>query len=192
VVKTAKSKSYHKNIVALESFWTTDVENRLSVQPILELASKKNYIKSVLLTCNTIEELEYNLGIVPRRNGYGILYFAFHGFPGGIIMAGSKAKLETIAEFMGKRFSHWIVFFGSCATFKIEKSRIFNFMESTKVLMTIGYKKRAYWMDSSAIDLLLLDLIQEYKDMRKFWNRFRRTYRGLIRATGLEVFHREP
>jgi Family of unknown function (DUF6642) len=191
VVKTGKSKNYRKNIVCLESLWTTDVENRLSVQPILELASKKNYIKTILLTCNTMEELEFNLGIVPRRNGYGILYFAFHGFPGGIIMASSKAKLETIAGFMGKRFSNWVVYFGSCATLGIEKRRVFNFMEKTNALMAIGYKKRVNWMDSSVIDLLLLDYIQEYKDMRKFWDRFRRTYRGLIRLTGLDAFHRD-
>jgi hypothetical protein len=192
VVKTGKSKSYHKNIVCLESFWTRDVGNRLSVQPILELASKRNYIRSVLLTCNTLGELEYNLKIVPHGNGKGngILYFAFHGFPGGIIMAGATAKLETIAEFMGRRFANWVVYFDSCETLKIEKRRVFGFMENTKALMTIGYKKKANWMDSSAIDLLVLDLIQQYKDMRKFWNRFRMTYRELVRMTGLYAFHR--
>ena len=64
-----------------------------------------------------------------------------------------------------------------------------NFMEKTKVLMTIGYRKRAFWTESSALELLLLDLIQEYKDMRKFWNRFRERYRSLIRMTGLATFH---
>jgi len=167
------------------------VENRLSVQPILELAAKKNGIKSVLLTCNTIEELAYNLRIVPRRNGYGILYFAFHGYPGGIMMAADRAKLETIAEFMGKRFSNWIVYFGSCDTLRIRESRIFKFMEKTKVLMTIGYRKRAFWTESSALELLLLDLIQDYKDMRKFWKRFRIAYKGLVRANGLDAFHRD-
>ena len=106
-------------------------------------------------------------------------------------MAGSTAKLETIAEFMGRRFSNWVVHFGSCSTLQIEKRRIFNFIEKTNALMTIGYRKRAIWMESSAIDLLLLDLIQDYKDMRKFWKRFRRTYRGLIQATGLDAFHRD-
>lgn len=193
MVKTAKSKSYRKNIVCLESFWTRDVGNRLTVQPLLELASKKNYIRWAHLTCNTLQELAYNLKIAPHGNGKGngVLYFAFHGFPGGIIMAGSKAKLETIAEFMGKKFSNWIVHFGSCSTLQIDKRRIFDFMEKTNALMTVGYRKRVIWMESSATDLLLLDLIQDYKDMRKFWNRFRRTYRGLIQVTGLDAFHRD-
>ena len=187
----ARSKSYHKNIVCLESFWNRDVENRLSVQPILELASKKNYIKSILLTCNTMEELECNLKIAPGRNGYGILYFAFHGFPGGIIMAASTADLETLAEFMGKKFSNWIVHFGSCRTLHIEERRIFAFMEKTNVLMMVGYKKDVSWMESAAIDLLLLDSIQFYKDMRKFWKRFRMAYGNLVQTTGLKAFHRE-
>ncbi len=105
-------------------------------------------------------------------------------------MAGSKARLETIAEFMGRRFSNWIVHFGSCWTLRVSKRRIFNFIEKTNVLMTIGYRKEVVWMESSAVDLLLFDLIQEYKDMRRFWDRFRLTYRELIRKTGLGAFHR--
>ena len=167
--------------------------NRLSVQPILELASKRNYIRWALLPCNTMQELEFNLRIAPHGNGKGngILYFAFHGFPGGIIMAGSKAKLETIATFMGRKFSNWVVYFGSCTTFRVEKSRISDFMQRTNTLMAIGYRKNVHWMESSAIDLLLLDSLQKYKDMRKFWKRFRMAYKGLVRANGLEVFHRE-
>ena len=177
----------------MESFWTRDVGNRLTVQPILELASKKNYIKWALLPCNTMEELAFNLRIAPHGNGRGngILYLAFHGRPGSIIMAGSMARLETLAEFMGRRFSNWIVYFGSCHTLRVEKRRILDFMEKTNVLMTIGYRKEVIWMESSAVDLLLLDLIQEYKDMRKFWTRFRMTYKGLIRKTGLDAFHRD-
>jgi hypothetical protein len=185
-----RSESYRKNIDCLESFWTSDVENRLSVQPVVELAAKENYVKAVLLTSNTVEELEYNLKIAPNRNGYRVLYFAFHGVPGGILVPGSFIDLEAMADFMGKRFSNWIVHFGSCATLRTEKSRIINFMEKTRVLMVVGYKKRTNWMDGAAIDLLLLDWLQAYKDMRKFWTRFRNTYRDLIRETGLDAFHR--
>ncbi len=186
-----KSKRYLKGIICLEAYWNPDVENRLSVMPILELAAKKYYMKSVHLTCNTIEELEFNLRVAPNKNGYNILYYAFHGFPGGIYMPGLMVEIETLSKLMGRRFSNWIVFFGSCATLRIERKRVLNFMEKTNALMIIGYRRRAMWIESSAIDLLLLDLIQQYKNMRRFWTRFRKTYKGLIRATGLEVFHRE-
>jgi hypothetical protein len=186
----AKSKSYLKSIVCLEAFWNHDVENRLSVKPILELASKKYYTKSVHLTCNTLPELAFNLHVAPHRDGYSILYFAFHGFPGGIYMPGVRVEIETLSEFMGERFSNWIVHFSSCGTLDIEKKRIFDFIKKTKVLMAIGYKRKVNWTESTALDLLLFNSIQHYKDMRKFWKRFQKEYRNLVKTTGLEAFHR--
>jgi hypothetical protein len=188
VVKTAKSKSYLKSIVCLEAFWTHDIENHLSVKPILELASKKYYTRSVHLSCNTLEELAFNLTVAPNRNGYSILYLAFHGYPGGIHMPGVRVEIETIAEFMGKRFSNWVVHFGSCSTLKIEKRRIFDFMKETNILMAIGYKKSVVWEESAAVDLLLFSSIQHYRNMRRFWSGFKKAYRPLVRLTGMEAF----
>jgi hypothetical protein len=189
---TGKTKSYLKSIVCLESFWTTDIENRLSVKPILEIASKKYYTKSVFLSCNTLQELAFNLTVAPNKNGYAILYLAFHGYPGGIYIPGLKVNIETIADFMGKRFSNWIVFFGSCKTLDIEKERISQFMQKTNILMAVGYKRIVNWTESAALDLLLLNSIQEYRDMKKFWSGFRKSYRNLIIRTGMEaVFQKD-
>ena len=56
--------------------------------------------------------------------------------------------------------------------------------------MVIGIKIYVDWIESTAIDLLLLNWLQYYKDMRKFWDNFRGTYRNLARANGLRVSHR--
>lgn len=102
-----RTKNYRKNIACLESLWNQDVENRLSVVPILELSSKINNVKFIHLTCNTIEEFEYNLNILKRRKGYGILYLAFHGYPGEIILGKSSMAIENLAAFMGESFINW-------------------------------------------------------------------------------------
>ena len=184
------AKSYKKNIVCLESFWDHDIENRLTVAPILELLSRRNGIKFTLLTSNTREELEYNLNLIKKRKGYGILYLAFHGRPGKIILDGSWVDIETMAGLMGKGFANWIVFFGSCSTIGIKKDRIFNFMESTGILMVMGYDRYIDWLAGTATDLLLLDTLQFYRDMRKFWSFCRKNYRGMTEIIGLRVFHR--
>jgi hypothetical protein len=57
--------------------------------------------------------------------------------------------------------------------------------------MVSGYTRMVDWVESSALDLLLLNRIQEYKDMQKFWNCFRKAYRDLVHGTGLQAFHRE-
>ena len=184
----AKSKSYRKGIVCLEAYWNNDIQNRLSVKPILEIASTNNCTRSVHMTCNTLEELAFNLTVAPNKNGYSILYFAFHGFPGGIHLPGVKVDIETIAAFMGKRYSNWVVHFGSCSTLKIPKRRILTFMEKTHILLATGFKRDVNWEEATVLDLLLLSSIQRYKNMRRFWSGFKKAYRPFVRLTGMEVF----
>ena len=185
----ALTKSYRKNIVCLESFWDHNLENRLSVLPILELVAKHNSIKFIHLTCNTPEEFIHNLRILPRKNGYSILYLAFHGKPGRIILGEFSIKLEIIAEIISKRLAKWIIHFGCCSMLSVEKCRIRDFISRTKVSMVSGYKRDIDWLSGTVIDLLLLDEIQLYRDMRRFWSRFNDNPYPL-RSLGLEAFHK--
>ena len=184
-----RAKSYFKHIACLESFWTYDVVNRLSVAPILELLSKINGTSSVYLTCNTIEEFKFNLDIYKRAKGFDILYLGFHGYPGGILLPDLKIDIETLASLMGRKFRNRIIYFDSCLTLNVEKKRIVNFLTDTGAMMLIGFKRRIDWLDGAAIDLLVLDWLQHYKDSRRFWNRFRRAYKDLIRITGMVVYN---
>ena len=184
-----RAKSYFKYIACLESFWNEDVVNRLSVVPVLELLSKTNGTSSIYLTCNTMQEFEYNLGIYKGIKGCGILYLAFHGYPGGIRLPDLKIDIETLASLMGRKFRNWIIYFDSCSTLKIEKERILNFLTKTGAIMVMGYKNQLNWIDGAAIDLLVLDRLQYYRDMKRFWNRFRKAYKDLIRITGMVVYH---
>jgi len=183
-------KGYAKNIACLESFWSYNIEKRLSVLPILELLERRNGTRSVFLTCNTTEELKFNLDILKRATGYGILFLAFHGYPGGIYLPDLEIDMESIAKFMGRSFRNRIVFFDGCRTLNVKKDRIMDFISVTGVKMVMGYKRDVDWLDSAALDLLVLNWLQFYKDMGKFWRRFRRVYKDLIAVTGLEMFHK--
>ena len=185
-----KGKGYTKHVACLESFWTYDIEDRLSVAPVLELLGKRNGTRFVLLTCNTIEELKFNLEIARQMKGYRILYLAFHGYPGGIYMPDLAVDMESLATFMKKGFRNWIIFFDSCRTISVGKDRILDFISTTEVKMVIGYKREVDWLDGAAIDLLILNWLQFYKDMRKFWKRFRRVYGDMVGHSGLDVYHK--
>jgi len=116
------------------------------------------------------------------------LYLAFHGKRGKIILNGSSVDMETLAGLMGKGFSNRIVYFGSCETINVKKDRIFDFMNLTRTLMVMGYDRPIDWLSSTALDLLLLDCIQRYRDMRKFWNFFGKNYQGMAEIVGLVCF----
>ena len=145
-----KAKEYIEHVACLESFWTYDVENRLSVILILELLGKRNNTRSVLLTRNTIDELKFNLDIVQHMKGYRILYLAFHGYPGGIYLPDLSIDMESLATFMGKGFRNWVVFFDSCRTISVRKDRILDFISVTEAKMVIGYKREVDWLDGAA------------------------------------------
>ena len=185
-----RAKEYIKHVACLESFWTYNVENRLSVGPVLELLGKSNGTRSVILTCNTIDELKFNLEIVKHMKEYRILCLAFHGYPGGICLPDLHIDMETLASFMGKDFRNWVIFFDSCRTINVGKDRIFDFISATEAKMVIGYKREVNWLDSAALDLLILNWLQLYKDMRKFWKRFRRVYGDMVGHSGLDVYHK--
>lgn len=52
-------KSYKKNIFCLESLWNKDIEQKLSVLPLLEITAKINDIKFCHLTCNPLAEFKF-------------------------------------------------------------------------------------------------------------------------------------
>jgi len=186
------AKQYKKSIICLESLWDQDLDShrRLTMGPILDLVSKLNDLKIIHLSCNTKEELRYNLVKIKRKSGYGILYFALHGSPGEIHLDEGQLDMETLTTFMGKGFVNWVVHFGTCSTIDTDRVRIESFLEATRISMLAGYKKDVIWTDSAALDLLFLTWLQRYKNMRALWKKFRKTYAGLISTTGFNVVPR--
>ena len=185
----AKARDHRKNIACLESLWNSDMENRLSVVPILDLVCRINRIKYTYLTCNTREELAYNLGKLGKGRGYRILYLSLHGKPGEIILDGGRTDLESLAGMMGTRFAGWAVHFGSCSTIAVPLSRIRAFMAATRVAMVSGYRKDVNWVATAALDLMFFDWLQYYGDTRIAWKTFSRSNREQIARTGLKAFH---
>ena len=188
-LKRTGASDHRANIACVESLWNSDIENRLSVVPILDLVCRINRIKYTHLTCNTREELAYNLGKLGKGRGYRILYLSLHGKPGEIILDGGRTDLESLAGMMGTRFAGWAVHFGSCSTISVPLSRIRVFMAATRVAMVSGYGKDVNWVATAALDLIFFDWFQYYGDTRLLWKTFRRSNRELIARTGLRAFH---
>jgi hypothetical protein len=166
------------------------METHLSVLPILKLVSRLHGLKFIYLTCDTREELKHNLTKMKKKPGYGILYLSFHGHPGQIVVDEARISMESLASYMGNGFANWVVHFGSCETIDVEPQRISRFMHTTGVSMVLGYNKNVIWAETAALDLLILDWLQRYREMRRMWSRFSKNYKDLISITGLKAFHK--
>jgi len=190
-----RAKSHAKKIACLETLWEEDLEeDRLSVLPMLKLLARRG-IKFTHLTCNTKDELAYNLNKLSNfdtKAEYGILYLAFHGYPAHICLDdGSNIHiLDDLAPLMGKNFAKWVIHFGTCSTINTEKSIISAFINSTETSMVIGYTQDVDWIETAALDLILFDWLQYYKNMKTFWQVFSRKYGELIAITGMQAFYK--
>jgi hypothetical protein len=141
-----------KKILCFEGLWDKNLEQRLSVQPLLEIISKLNGINYTHCPCNTVNEFlfhlyQFNSSKAASKNS--ILYLAFHAHSGRIVLSDQELlNLEDLADLMGQRFRGWSVLLSCCSIFCLGEKRIKNFIKQTKVGLVIGYRKDVDWAES--------------------------------------------
>lgn len=175
-----------RNIACLESMWNGHIENKLNVLPTLELISKTMDSKFSHLTCNTREELQYNLNLLCKRN-YGVLYFAFHGSPGRIHLHRDRVKLPDLAAMMNHRFTNWIIHFGTCSTLR-KPTAVRDFVEKTRVSLVTGFTRDVDWIESSSFELLLFKALHTFQSPKIVVRHLEHKYPDLVESTGFKVF----
>lgn len=145
-------------IFCLESLWTNSTEHpRQSVLPILDIIKMDYNVKVSHLNSNTKTEFLYNLGLVGRE--YGILYLAFHGQSGKIMLHDGDVSLDEMAKVMKQEFRGMGIHFASCNIMGEDEVVIRRFMRKTKVSFVSGYTQPVYWIPSAAVDLVYLNYI---------------------------------
>ena len=150
----SEKKKYCLSGIALDKTHGKSPECFADARTDLENAGRKIFSH---LTCNTREELRYNLHLLCKRN-YGILYFAFHGSPGKIHLHRDKVSLTELAEMMNCRFENWIIHFGTCSTFR-KPREVAYFAEQTRVALVTGFTRDVDWIESCAFELLLVQSV---------------------------------
>lgn len=177
------------NIFCLESFWHPRLDgDRLSVRPLLELLHTSRRTKFIHLTCNTVEELTFNLRQHRRYRSYGVLYLAFHGRRGRLLLAdGNEVPLEHLTKLARGKLNGCLVHFGSCWT-ALDDDQLYNFLEETGAAVVTGYTKAVDWIDSASMDLLILDWAREYSNAKSLIDKIGDTYAGLTEETGFVAY----
>lgn len=183
-----RAASYTKQIACIESL--SYREERLSARPLLEYVASVQSVRLSYQPCDTEGELVDGLRTLARLRNDGILYLALHGNPGLIQLAdGTELTLEDLTEHLGTRFAGWVLHFGSCSTLRASPERLAAFTEATGIPLLLGYRKTVDWMESSAMDLLIFQALQQYVDLHACWRFLERQYSSLIDCTGLGVYH---
>ena len=182
-----------RNILCMEGLWDNNLEQRLSVKPLLEIISKlNNGIKFTHCPCNTKSEFLFHLYQFSRSkisSKYDILYLAFHGHSGRIVLSDQEQlNLEDLADLMGQRFRGWSVLLSCCSILCLGEKRIKNFIKQTQVGLVIGYRKAVDWGESVSFEFIILDHLVNYCYLAWMRKRIETRFPDLVAATGLRMY----
>lgn len=160
---------FTKGVFCLEGDWWNDLKQPSSIEPILNLIDQRHTHKRRHIHCDvaTREEFFFFLKKWAQKqyHTHPILYLGFHG-AGGKIYLGALNKspeipLQEIADALEGKCDGRVIVFGSCETIKAGPWAVKKFLERTRALAVCGYKREIGWMQSAALDLLVLTAMQE-------------------------------
>lgn len=154
-----------KGIYCLEGLWSSSVQDKSSVQPVLQLIENLDICKNVYHSCATRDELYFFLNkykVKATQSKYPILYFAFHGSKEHILLAGKQSvSLDELGELLEDSCKGKVFFFASCETLNVDERKIKTFLGRTGAIAALGYKSEVDWMQATAFELLVLDALQD-------------------------------
>jgi len=183
-----------KGIFCLEGDWSNDLRRPSSVEPILELLDHQetHNLRHVHHDVATVAELEHWLRKW-RQNGsraYRILYLAFHGEPGKLLIGDLRKPknvidLDWLAGQLDDKCSGRIIFFGGCSVMNIDARHLKRFLRTTGAVAVCGYCADVDWVVSAAFELIALRAMQHnafiVRGARAIHRRIRQQARGLVR-----------
>ena len=174
-----------KGVFCLEGFWYGDHRDTTSVCPVLDLVHRYQNMPFIHHRCATREEFVFSINRWKTRSfhrKYPLLYLAFHGDPGRILIGTEAVSLDELAELLGDHCRNVVIYFGSCATLKLDRRKLQSFMQRTRTLAVLGYKQAVDWLPSASFEIRLLSFLLVHPfdsvGIRRIYEEVRRTAAG--------------
>jgi hypothetical protein len=175
----------------LEGDWSRNLIKQNSIMAALMFLKQNRDIDYIHRHCGTKENLAHYLQQwqLKRYSQYSILYLAFHGKPNEILINKQPINLDELAEMMGPECHDRIIHFGSCQTLNTDVRHLKRFLKKTNALAICGFEKELQFVESSVFDILLIDMFQEFKDVRKVVENLKENYGSLVKKLEFKLVH---
>jgi hypothetical protein len=172
-------------IFCLETSWDRRLDDKTSVQPILDLLHRTGHARFIHRDVGTVEELDHYLAKWRQVQyaDYSVLYFAFHGDRGSIRVGRRQVTLEELGDQLRDKASNRVVVFGSCDTLKA-KGEVEAFRRVTKAKVVCGYTRQVGWLQSAAFELVMLGALVSKGRIDARVNHLRRAYPDQVKGLG--------
>lgn len=185
------SKSYSKDIFCLEGDWSKNLKKQTGVLAVLMFLKQNRDINYIHRHCGTVENLKYYLQTAREKKykNYSIIYLAFHGKPGEILIGKDRISLDQLAEMLGPDCHNKVIHFGTCHTLNTDLRNIKRFLKKTNALCVCGFGKEIPFVEGSVFDILLIDMMQEFRNVGTVLNRIKKYYSSLAKKLEFKLVY---
>lgn len=153
-------------IFCLEGDWWGTPHKRTTVEPLFALLRTAEgwEVPYKHRDVATRTEFEHYVKVWQQANhdAFPILYLAFHGEEGELIvgankqMKDSRVDLDWLEQNIDVRSKNRMLYIGACSTLEIHGKRINRFLRNTGINAVCGYRGDIDWMESTTFDLLMI------------------------------------
>jgi hypothetical protein len=154
-----------KGIFCLEGFWYGDHRDEASVSPVLDLIKLYNNSPVIHHRCGTREEFLYGIKRWTTKSfhkKYPILYLAFHGQPGEVLVGDEAVDLEDLSRLLEGHAKGTVIYFGSCSTLDVDGKRLQAFMKQSGAQAIFGYREDVDWLPSASFEIMLMSQLSSH------------------------------
>jgi hypothetical protein len=197
-------------IFCIEGEWGRELNDRRSVQPILELLERLDRADYFRRDVATRDEFFYYLKSWRKKSNknYPVLYFACHGWDESIYLREESTReanayfrgtfdedasrapyveLHEIEEYLAGKCAGRPIYFGSCSTMRADDTTLRSFAKKTGASAVVGYQKSVDWLDTASFEVMLLDHISHNPHNARFFSRIVKASGQLASDLGLVV-----
>lgn len=158
-------------VFCLEGEWHSDLENRASVLPLLDMLERLGEVKAIHRDVGTKDEAARYLGKYAQRgyDDYRVLYLAAHGDRGRLRWSNRNfMALDELGRILGTipEDRSFYVYLGSCLTM-FRTPQVKRLVIESGAKAVIGYRNDVYWLESAAFELMLLPLLANHSAKAK-------------------------
>lgn len=185
------AKTYNKEVFCLEGDWNKDLKKETSVQAVLMFMKQNRNISYIHRDCGTRENFVYYIQQwqLKRYKKYSILYLAFHGKPNQILLGKDIITLDELADILGPNCHNKIIHFGTCHTLNTDMRHIKRFLRKTHALCVCGFGNEIKFVEGCVFDILLIDMLQDFRDITRVGAYIKEYYRTLARKLAFKLVY---